>query len=294
MILVTGAGGKTGKAVIQALLAKGQAVRAFVRRAGPIGAAEIVVGDMRDELALRQALQGVAAVYHICPNVNSEEAVIGHWVISAAREVGVARFVFHSVLHPQAEAMPHHWSKLRVEEKLFESGLTFTILQPTAYLQNLLGGWGRMLETGRLLSPYPVETRISLVDLDEVAEVAAQVLTETGHAGATYELVGTPPLSQIEVAAGLSQALGRAIRAEAQTIADWESNARAGGMGEYERATLIKMFQYYERFGLIGNPQVLRWLLGRKPKGVEAWARRVRWDRSSPSPQPFPAGGGGG
>ncbi|MBI3362221.1 MAG: NmrA family NAD(P)-binding protein, partial [Chloroflexi bacterium] len=141
MILLTGAAGKTGRAVIRALTAKGQAVRAFVHREEHISsvtqssASEAAVGDMRDAEAVRRAMQGVRAVYHICPNVNPEEVVIGNCVIGAARAAGVERFVYHSVLHPQTEAMPHHWNKLRVEEALFESGLPFTALQPAPYMQ---------------------------------------------------------------------------------------------------------------------------------------------------------------
>ena len=147
MILITGAGGKTGKAVVRAMAAKSEAVRSFVHREGyesvvkALGAQEAVVGDLGDETALQGAMKGVRAVYHICPNVNPDEVIIGNSVIGAARAAGAERFVFHSVLHPQTEKMPHHWNKLRVEEALFESGLLFTILQPTAYMQNILAGW---------------------------------------------------------------------------------------------------------------------------------------------------------
>ncbi len=54
---------------------------------------------------------------------------------------GVTRFVYHSVLHPQIEAMPHHWQKMRTEEMLFAAGFELTVLQPTAYMQNILGAW---------------------------------------------------------------------------------------------------------------------------------------------------------
>ncbi len=281
MILITGAGGKTGKAVVKVLAAKSEAVRAFVHReeyesvVKALGAQEAVVGGLGDEAALRGAMEGVRAVYHICPNVNSEEQRIGELVIGAAQATGVEHFVFHSVLHPQAEAMPHHWNKVRVEEALFESGLPFTVLQPTAYMQNILAGWGAIVERGLYSVPYPVETRLSLVDLDDVAEAAAIVLTEPGHIGATYELVGTPPLSQVEVAEALSQKLGRPVRADTQSIETWEERARASGMGEFQRQTLIRMFRYYEQYGLAGNPNVLGWLLRRPPTTLAAFVERT-------------------
>jgi uncharacterized protein YbjT (DUF2867 family) len=288
MILVTGAGGKTGQAVIQALAARGEAVRAFVHREAhaekvqALGAHGAVVGDMRDESALRTALSGVRAVYHICPNVNPDEIGIGKAVIVAARQAGVEHFAFHSVLHPQTEAMPHHWNKLRVEEALFESGLNFTILQPTAYMQNLLAAWQGIMQEGVLRIPYSVETRLSLVDLEDVAEAAAIVLTEPGHSGAIYELVGTPGLSQVEVAEIVSRQLGRPVRAEQQSIEAWEQRSWAAGMEEYAVDTLIRMFGYYERFGLWGNPNALGWLLGRVPTSLPSFIERVRRERPTP------------
>ena len=279
MILVTGASGKTGRAVIRALVARHHDVRAFVHRAESadamraLGASEVVVGAMADRDSLTHAARGARAIYHICPNVSSDEILFGANVIAAALASGVERFVFHSVLHPQIEAMPHHWNKMRVEELLFASGLDVTILQPTAYMQNLLASWRAIVDDGVFRVPYPIASRISLVDLNDVAEAAARGLTEPGHTGASYELVGTPPLSQLEVAKVLSEALGRPVRVEAEPPEVWDARMRIGGMGASERETLLKMFRYYERHGLAGNANVLRWLLVRPPTTLEAFAR---------------------
>ena len=203
MILVTGAGGKTGKAVIRALVARGAAVRAFLRSPAheaaltTLGVAEVVVGAMGDAESVVRAVRGTEAIYHICPNVSPHEVAFARTLIDAATHLAVPRLVYHSVLHPQIEAMPHHWAKLRVEEMLFSSTLDVTILQPTAYMQNSLAQWDLMTREGVYRVPYPIETRLSLVDLDDVAEAAALVLLDAGHGGATYELVGTSPLSQI-------------------------------------------------------------------------------------------------
>jgi uncharacterized protein YbjT (DUF2867 family) len=215
------------------------------------------------------AVQGVRAIYHICPNVSPEEVSIGQTAIAAARAAGMEHFVFHSVLHPQTESMPHHWQKLRVEEQLLESGLPYTILQPAVYMQNILVHWKTILDEGIYPVPYLAGTRLSYVDLEDVAQVAAMVLTESGHVNATYELVGTPGLSQSQVAAILSQKLGRLVQVTTVPVETWERRARHAGMGEYQVETLIKMFRYYERFGLCGNPQVLRSLLFRPPSTLE-------------------------
>ncbi|MBL8045938.1 MAG: NmrA family NAD(P)-binding protein [Anaerolineales bacterium] len=276
MILVTGAAGKTGRALIEKLAARGQAVRALVRanrRDAPPHASmanvEYVEGDLLDAASLSAALKDVRALYLICPNMHPKEEVMGELVIKAAQQNGVEHFVYHSVLHPQVEAMPHHWHKMRVEERLFASGLPFTILQPTAYMQNLLANF----KDNVLRNPYPVEARLSLIDLNDVAEAAATVLTERGHENAIYELCGTAPLSQTQVAEIFSQVLGHPVRAEAMPLETWEHNARAAGLNDYVRETLLAMFHYYAHFGLADNPNVLRWLLKREPASLESFVR---------------------
>ncbi|HRV93127.1 MAG TPA: NmrA family NAD(P)-binding protein [Anaerolineae bacterium] len=271
MILVTGAAGKTGQAIIQTLANRGADVRAFVYRSDYIepvkvvGAREGFVGDLQDEVALTQAARGCHAIYHICPNMHPDEIAIGQRVTAAAKQAGIQRLVYHSVLHPQVEAMPHHWHKLRVEEMLFESGLDFTILQPAAYMQNILGGWQAIVSQGVYRVPYPVETRLSIVDLDDVADVAARVLTEPGHTGALYELAGPDNPSQSEVALLLSDLLGYPVKAEQISIDAWTEGAKKAGLGGYQIETLVKMFRYYEQYHFEGNANVLGWLLGRPP-----------------------------
>ncbi|MCB0211097.1 MAG: NmrA family NAD(P)-binding protein [Anaerolineae bacterium] len=271
MILVTGAAGKTGQALIQVLSNRGTPVRAFVyrtdyiERVKVIGAQEGFVGDLQNEADLTQAARGCYAIYHICPNMHPDEIAIGQRVTAAARQAGVQRFVYHSVLHPQVESMPHHWHKMRVEEMLFASGLDFTILQPAAYMQNILGGWQSIVSQGVYRVPYPVETRLSVVDLNDVADVAAKVLTEPGHSGATYELAGPENPSQHEVAATLSAVLGQPIEAQQISIDAWTEGAKNAGLGTYQIETLIKMFRYYEHYNFEANANVLGWLLERPP-----------------------------
>jgi NAD(P)H dehydrogenase (quinone) len=281
MILVTGATGKTGNAVVKALATRGARVRALLRRPDQtaaltaLGAAEIAIGSFEDPHTLASAVAGARAIYHICPNVSRDEFRYARAIAAAARAHGVKRFVYHSVLHPQIEAMPHHWEKMRVEDMLLTTGFDLTILQPTAYMQNILGAWRDIVGYGVYRVPYPADTRLNLVDLDDVAVVAALVLTADGHSGATYELVGTPPLSQIDVAATIGSVLKRAIGVEEEALETWEARAHAAGMGDHERATLGAMFRYYAAHGLIGNPNTLRWLLGRAPTDLASFLRRA-------------------
>src|SRR5689334_6798617 len=114
MILITGAGGKTGRSLIK-VLSKAESVCAFVHReehvsvAKSLGAEKVIVGDLHDEVALRSAMQSVRAIYHICPNMNPDEIEIGKLIINETKKAGVEHFVYHSVLHPQTEKMYHHW-----------------------------------------------------------------------------------------------------------------------------------------------------------------------------------------
>ncbi len=271
MILITGAAGKTGRAIVGALSTHGEQIRALVHRREQVevvedqGAQEVIVGDIRSQAVVNRSAKGVRAVYHICPNMSPDEVAIGQVAVAAARAAGVERFVYHSVLHPQTESMPHHWHKLRVEALLFESGLPTTILQPAAYMQNVLAHREQIVNHGVYPVPYAVETRLSMVDLEDVAAVAAKALTEEGHLGAIYELAGSELLSQVEVAEILAQKFDRPVRAEAVSLERWEQSAWQAGLGEYQIRTLLRMFGYYEAFGFWGNSRVLGWLLGRQP-----------------------------
>jgi len=278
MILITGAGGKTGNALIE-VLSRVESVCAFVYRdeyvsiAESLGAEKIVVGDLRDETRIRFAMQDVRAVYHICVNMSPDEVEIGRFVILEGRRAGVEHLVYHSVLHPQTEKMTHHWHKMRVEEMLFESGIPFTILQPAPYMQNLLANWKSLTEKGVLRVPYSVHSKFSFIDLDDIAEAARVVLTEIGHKNAVYELAGTLPLTHADVAEIFSRILNKSVRAEREAIEEWMSRTKQ--MSEYALENLIRMFEYYDQWGLAGNPIVLQWVLKREPTSLETFIQRI-------------------
>ena len=129
------------------------------------------------------------------------------------------------------------------------------------------------MEKGILRVPYSVHAKFSFVDLEEVAEAAKVILTEPGHVNATYELAGTSPLSHVQVAEILGRVLNLNIRAEKEEIRDWRTRVR--GMREYAVENLVKMFEYYDEWGLVGNPNVLRWLLKRGPTSFEKFVDRI-------------------
>lgn len=281
MILLTGAAGKTGKAILNTILPHGVRVRSLVRSSAQadeirsIGGKHIAIGDLRDSSALSSAMEGILSVYYIAPNMSPDELEIGKNLIRIARENGVTRFVYHSVLHPQIETMPHHWQKLRMEEYLFESGMEYTILQPCAYMQNILGSWQSITEKGIYAVPYAASARISIVDLEDLAAAVEVILTQRNHNGAIYELAGPEPLSQSEVAETLAAQLGRPVEAVALDRRQWADNARANRLSESSISTLVKMFEYYDHHGLIGNSNILEYLIKRPATRFSEFVQRT-------------------
>ncbi len=164
-VAVVGGHGKTGRAVTDALAARGAT-------AIPLG---------RADWPGLAALAGCDAAYVIAPNLHPDEPAYVSDVLAALQRVGVDRVVYHSVASPYAPAMPHHLGKARSEDLVRRSDLEWTILQPGAYLQNLD-------LTGPVEVPYSVDVPFGFLDLADLGLAAATVLTEPGHIGATYEL----------------------------------------------------------------------------------------------------------
>src|SRR5690242_6904062 len=133
---------------------------------------------------------------------------------------------------------------------LLESRLPFTILQPAPYMQNFLAGWKRIIEEGVLYVPYSVHSKFSFIDLEDLAEAAKIVLTGHGHIHSIYGLASTSPVSYVDVANICEQALNRPVRAEKEETREWSS--RVNGLSQYALENLIKMFEYYDQWGLMG------------------------------------------
>ena len=276
VILVTGAGGKTGRAVIQTLVERGESVRALIHKPSQVdqakadGAFEIEVGDLLDPNSLEPIFAGMRAVYHISPNVHPAESEIGRNGITAASAAGLPHFVMHSVLHPHTQAMQHHWNKLLVEEQLIHSDMGFTILQPASYMQNVRGVWASVVE-GHYPVPYPTDVRFSPVDLKDVAHLAAEILSSPGHEGAIYELAGPELMTPVQMAHRMSEELGRPVEAVEISRGQWRQDAQL----DPDRAEiLLTMFGYYAEHGFWGNPRVLAGLLGREPTTFAQYLQR--------------------
>ncbi len=280
-ILLTAANGRTGRAVLTQLAGKGADTKVFLRdeRQWPalqhLGAASCALGDMEDASTINAALASCESIIHIGPPMHPSEVEITSRFIDAALAHGVSRFVYYSVMHPLRRAVRHHRLKLDAEETLIESGLPYTIVQPMRYMQHLALIWKKVLETGIHAMPFNIDVQFNVADLRDLAEATAIVATNPGHLYATYELAGPEPLSQRDMAAVISRVLGREIRAEALNLEVMEKNARAAGASEDRVTQMLTMNKHYDQFGFRGNPNLLRWILGREPNNFHEYVTRL-------------------
>ncbi|MYE48577.1 MAG: NAD(P)H-binding protein, partial [Gammaproteobacteria bacterium] len=280
-ILLTAANGKTGRAVLKALANRGADVKVFLRdeaqwpALNELGASSFAVGDMEDAATIGAAMESCDGIIHIGPPMHPNEVEITRRFIDAAKSHDLARFVYYSVMHPHRRAVRHHRLKLDAEEELIESGLPYTIVQPIRYMQHLAMIWKKVLDTGVHNMPFNVDVKFNVADLRDLAEATAIVATEPGHLYITYELAGPEALSQRDMAATISRVLGRVIRAEALSLDQVEKNARAAGAGDDRVTQMLTMNDHYDRFGFRGNPNVLRWILGREPNTYENYVKRL-------------------
>ena len=280
MILITGANGKTGRSIIPHLVKRGERVRALDIPAAQAQlrdmGVEPIAGDLREISSLRPALKGVQTVYHIPPRLQADELQLGKNMIAAAKAEGVQRFVYHSVIFPHLESVVFHWEKMKVEVELFQSGLPFTIIEPTNYMQNLFWQWAFVEKRSELLLPYSAEQPITWLDLHDFGEAVAKVLTQPDHEGATYQLCSTgKALTWREIAALISKLLDREIKAIKLPVAEYLKLPSWQGMTPEGMERLVTMFHHYDQYGFrCGNNRVLSMLLGRPATTYEQFLRR--------------------
>jgi uncharacterized protein YbjT (DUF2867 family) len=280
-VLVSGANGRTGRAVITALVKRGAAVRAFIRKPEQadglkaFGAREIAVGDMLAAETIMAAMRDCDGVVHIGPPMHPDEKLITTHFVTAARAVNVKRFVYYSVMHPLRREVPHHARKLDTEEMVIESGAPYTIIQPIRYMQHLETIWKDVLSTSVHAMPFNTHVKFNVADLVDLADATALCATTQGHIYATYELAGPESLSQEDMAATLTQVLKRPIMARQIPLDEMAAKAKAAGATDLRIETMRKMNGHYDHSGFLGNANVLRWLLGREPTRFKAYVERL-------------------
>ena len=143
MIVIFGASGAVGTPAIRHLARAGREIRAFTsnarsaERLSGLGVGETAIGDFRSDADVARAMAGADSVLLVSPRFTEDEAEIGIRVVEAAKAAGVGHLVYSSAFHPQLSKMDHHAAKLRIEEAVIESGLAFTIVQPSMFMQAL-------------------------------------------------------------------------------------------------------------------------------------------------------------
>lgn len=230
MILVTGAGGMVGREVARRLLAAGEGLRLFARKAAKVPddirkRAELFVGDFTDPSTLAPALRGVELLY-LTSFDHPGTVQAQKNAIAAAQAVGVRRVVRLSApaADPQSPANFARWHG-ECERLLEASGIESVHLRPNWYMDNFLYEYG----VGGLIRLPAGDARVSFIDARDIAAVAVAALLRPGHEGRTYELTGPAALTYTEVAAELSRAGGRPYRFESVPLADYEKDMRARG-----------------------------------------------------------------
>jgi uncharacterized protein YbjT (DUF2867 family) len=213
-IVVTGATGTVGSAVLDQLLAAGAPVRAAVRSpeklAGRPGIEAVSLDFSRPE-TLEAALAGADHVF-LLTALTPEMTDQSNALVDAAKNVGIEHVVKISALGA-GPAATIRLGQLHTEgERYLEaSGLGWTHLRPNSFMQNYLAFHGEAIRTQSAFYLPHGNGQMSLIDARDVAAVAVEALTRPGHMGQAYELTGGTAIDNRDVAATLSRVLGREI-----------------------------------------------------------------------------------
>ena len=284
MILITGASGLAGRAVLDEVRKANAAskipVKAMYRNASDAQKAsgvDTVIADFADSSSLKEALKGVHTAYVVC-SPTPELVQLESNFIDAARESGVRHIVLSSALgageYPKSFPSWHR----KVEDKLKASGLAYTILRPGGFLQNITTYYAPTIRTQNAFYAAMNEAKVSLIDVRDVAGVAAKVLSAPeAHAGKTYELSGPEALSCAQIADRISKVMGRAVQyVNLPEEAARKSMTDAGAPGWLVDAELDLEF-YYKMEGKTAEvTDVLEKLLGRAPIRLDQFLNENR------------------
>ena len=232
-ILVTGATGTIGRQVIAQLVSRGVQVRALVRDPAKADFPEgvsVVKGDLMDPDALRAAFKGVSAFF-LLNAVTPDEFTQALIALNVAREVGVERVVYLSVIHSDRFVnVPHFAGKFGVERMIEQMGFSATILRPAYFMNNELTIKDAVLAYG--VYPMPIGSKgLAMVDPHDIGEVAAIALINRANATQPMpleriNLVGPDTLTGADAAAIWSSVLGRPIAYGGDDVAGFEQNLR--------------------------------------------------------------------
>lgn len=259
-VLVTGATGKQGGAVVEALLARGHQVRALTRNSSSPAAkrlreqgVEIAVGDFTDLGSLVRAMRGVDAVYTMSTPYEQgpeKEITQGITVTDAAKAAGVGHLIYSSVASAnRATGVGHFDGKYEVEKYIKVSGVPYTIVAPVFFMENLLAPWTVPgLRAGKLAMAMPGSRPLQQIAVADIgAFVAAVIERRETVFGRRFDIAGDE-LTGDQAAAVFSKVTGREIH-----YAGFPADAlRAQG------EDLVRMFQWFDSTGYAADIKSLR------------------------------------
>ncbi|GAA4700793.1 Uncharacterized conserved protein YbjT, contains NAD(P)-binding and DUF2867 domains [Promicromonospora umidemergens] len=270
-VLVTGATGTVGSALIPALRARGAHVRAMTRSSGrAFPGAETVVADLQDPRSVAAALDGTDAVFLNSPST-PEAAALQIQFADLARDGGVRHLVLLSQYGARADSPVRflRWHA-EVEAHVHQLGIDHTVLRPNLYLQALLGFAGTIAQ-GRLAAPIG-DAPVSAIDTRDIAEAAAAVLTDAGRTGGTYTLTGPRAVTHQQIARALSAAAGHEITFQ-DVPAEQFSAALTGVLPPWQLEGLIEDYAHYARREAAEVHTAVADLTGRPARDVTDFAR---------------------
>jgi len=229
MILVTGATGQIGGAVLKNLSDVSR-VRALVREPIEIEDAETVVGSFDDAGSLASAFEGVDTLFLIGRD-NPDQVEQHIRVLDAAHAAGVRHIVKLSAIAARADSplalMRWHHA---IEERLRASDFAWTFLRPHLFMQNLLRFAGDVAERGTIAAPMS-DRETPLVDTRDVAQAAAAVLRDpAAHAGQIHTLTGPQALSYSHVAAAIGEIIDKDVTYEPRSPQEFRAGLRDAGI----------------------------------------------------------------
>lgn len=206
-ILVTGATGNTGSLIAAQLRERGVDVRALVRNEGKAAAlrdqgVEVVRGDLDDPSSLTDAVAGVDKIYLVTWNGPTAEQQRKN-LVEVAKRSGMPHVVVGGALGPPSRITD---ALAAANEYLKASGLPWTILQPTFFMQNVMAATATIAH-GQLYWDLG-DGRVPAIDVRDIADCAVSVLTSDGHEGKSYDLTGPAAISFHDMAGALSHELG--------------------------------------------------------------------------------------
>lgn len=270
MILVTGATGTIGRALVRQLRERGTPFVAMVRSAekGASLGADFVVADFDQPESLRAAMKGVDAVFLNGPAgeqmVRQQTAAL-----DAAREAGVKRVVKVSSRGADpASGFAMARAHGVMERVLASSGLAWSVLRPGSFMQNLLRNAGTIKSDGKIFGAYR-DGRISFVDAEDIAACGIELLVGEGHEGATYTVSGPEAVTFTEIAAKLSAALGRTVTYVDLPPEQMVAGMKASGMPAPFAELMVRLMVAFAEGGGAETTPTVATLLGRPARSFD-------------------------